>query len=79
LSALYSAVGQYDKALETTKVALEIDPASGIDYSNLVNEYTAGLKRQNPLRRTPKVATWTLPGFIYISMSLGFCNTTVQR
>jgi tetratricopeptide (TPR) repeat protein len=39
LSALYSAVGQYDKALETTKVALEIDPASGIDYSNLVNEY----------------------------------------
>jgi eukaryotic-like serine/threonine-protein kinase len=39
LSSLYSAVGQYEKALTTTKLALQIDPGSGIDHSNLVNEY----------------------------------------
>jgi serine/threonine protein kinase len=38
LSAVYSALGNYEKALAATKVALQIDAASGIDHNNLVNE-----------------------------------------
>jgi len=39
LAAVYSGLGEYERALATTKVALQIDPASGIDYNNLINEY----------------------------------------
>jgi tetratricopeptide (TPR) repeat protein len=39
LSAVYSALGNYEKASAATTVALQIDAASGIDHNNLVNEY----------------------------------------
>jgi tetratricopeptide (TPR) repeat protein len=39
LSAVYSGLGDYERALATTKVALQIDSGSGIDHSNLVNLY----------------------------------------
>jgi eukaryotic-like serine/threonine-protein kinase len=55
LSALYSGLGDYEKALATTKVALQIDPASGIDYSNLVTEYI-NLNRLQEAKETVREA-----------------------
>jgi serine/threonine protein kinase len=39
LSAIYSALGEYDRALAATKAALQIDPESGVDHNGLVNQY----------------------------------------
>jgi serine/threonine protein kinase len=55
LSALYSGLGDYEKALATTKVALQIDPGSGIDYSNLVTEYI-NLNRLQEAKATAREA-----------------------
>jgi eukaryotic-like serine/threonine-protein kinase len=55
LSALYSSLGDYEKALATTKVALQIDPGSGIDYSNLVTEYI-NLNRLQEAKATAREA-----------------------
>ncbi|HXY49434.1 MAG TPA: protein kinase [Terriglobales bacterium] len=41
LALLYSNLGQYDKAAEQTRKALDIDPNTSISYSNLAGFYMA--------------------------------------
>jgi eukaryotic-like serine/threonine-protein kinase len=55
LSSLCSGLGDYEKALATTKLALQIDPGSGIDYSNLVTEYI-NLNRLQEAKATAREA-----------------------
>ncbi|MDE3136193.1 MAG: protein kinase [Acidobacteriota bacterium] len=39
LGAIYGSLGEYDKALEAARRALELDPSSGLGYANLVDSY----------------------------------------
>jgi eukaryotic-like serine/threonine-protein kinase len=39
LSAIYGALGDYDKALAANQEALKLSPGSGVGYTNLVNSY----------------------------------------
>ncbi|MGA7920837.1 MAG: tetratricopeptide repeat protein, partial [Candidatus Acidiferrales bacterium] len=50
LSAIYGALGDYDKALAATQEALKLNPGSGLSSTNLVSSYL-------PVR-----TAWTKPG-----------------
>ncbi|HYM08816.1 MAG TPA: protein kinase [Terriglobales bacterium] len=39
LSAIYGALGDYDKALAATQESLRLNPGSGLSYTNLVTSY----------------------------------------
>jgi tetratricopeptide (TPR) repeat protein len=39
LGTIYGSLGEYDKALDAARRALELDPAGGLAYANLVDSY----------------------------------------
>jgi tetratricopeptide (TPR) repeat protein len=55
LGAIYSSLGQYDKALAERREALRIDPGSGLDYAGLVGCYL-DLNRLEEARATAEEA-----------------------
>jgi len=55
LSAIYGALGNYDKALAATQESLKLNPGSGLTYTNLVNAYS-NVNRLDEARATAQEA-----------------------
>ncbi len=55
LSAIYGALGDYDKALVASQEAQKLNPGSGLDYTNLVNGYV-NVNRLDEARTTAQEA-----------------------
>ena len=55
LSAIYGALGDFDKALSASQEALKVDPGSGIVYANLVGNYM-NVNRLDEARTTAQEA-----------------------
>jgi serine/threonine protein kinase/Flp pilus assembly protein TadD len=55
LSAIYGALGDYDKVLAASQEALKVDPGSGLVYANLVGNYT-NVNRLDEARTTAQEA-----------------------
>ena len=55
LSAIYIALGDYDKALAASQEALKLNPGSGLSYTNLVGSYS-NVNRLDEARATAQEA-----------------------